>query len=124
MWCSWRCPLGGLELVPPVFGPRRLPSSLPPASCPHPGYRAGASSWRVTPSGACGPTVGGMHLRATMGRHREGLIAVILAVGYAVELLLYPGSDLAIALLLALCAGLALALRRRAPLAIFLVVSI
>jgi signal transduction histidine kinase len=65
-----------------------------------------------------------MHLRATMGRHRDVLIAVILAVGYAVELLLYPGSDLAIALPLAVAAGLALALRRRAPLAIFLVVSI
>ncbi len=57
-------------------------------------------------------------------RHRDLLVALALATGYGVELLAYPDTDNAIVVPLAIGIGLTLALRRRAPLATFLIVLV
>jgi signal transduction histidine kinase len=65
-----------------------------------------------------------MQLFASVRRHRDLLVAVALAIAYAVELLAYPNTDDAIVVPLAIGTGLMLALRRRAPFATFLIVLI
>src|ERR1700752_4444598 len=65
-----------------------------------------------------------MRVPAAVKRHRDEVVAVALAVGYAAELVAYPDGDLPIAIPLAVGAGLATALRRRAPFTAFLVVSL
>jgi signal transduction histidine kinase len=63
-----------------------------------------------------------MQLSVTVRRHRDLLVAVVLALAYTIELLAHDDADHAIAVPLAIGAGLMLALRRRSPFATFLVV--
>ncbi len=65
---------------------------------------------------------GGMELRRFLQRHGDLLIAAGFAVGYVLELTGYPEADLPIAIPLALGAAASMAVRRKAPLAVFLIV--
>lgn len=65
-----------------------------------------------------------MPLPATVRRHGDLLVAVLLALAYVVELLTYPPADLSYAIPLALGTGLVLAWRRRAPFVVFLLVTV
>ncbi len=64
-----------------------------------------------------------MDLRDTVRRHGDLLLAVTVAVLYAAEVARYPHADHAIAVPLAVVAGLTLALRRRLPVVTFVVVT-
>jgi signal transduction histidine kinase len=57
-------------------------------------------------------------------RHRDGLLAGMLAVAYPVEVALYDQIDHAVAIPLAVLTGLALTTRRRLPFATFVVVMV
>ena len=65
-----------------------------------------------------------MKLPAAVRRHGDLLVAVAFAVAYAGELLAYDDANHAIAVPLAVAAGLALAPRRRAPFLSFVVVAV
>ena len=65
-----------------------------------------------------------MKLPAAVRRHGDLLVAVAFAVAYAGELLAYDDANHAIAVPLAIAAGLALAPRRRAPFLSFVVVAV
>ena len=65
-----------------------------------------------------------MEVLTRLRRHRDPVIAAALVIGYVGELLAYPRTDRAVALPLAVVAAGILALRRRAPVTTFLVVSI
>jgi signal transduction histidine kinase len=65
-----------------------------------------------------------MRVPVVVKRHRDEIVAVALAVAYAAEVRNYPDADLRIALPLAIGAGLCTAMRRRAPFATFLLVSV
>ena len=65
-----------------------------------------------------------MKLPVAVRRHGDLLVAVAFAVAYAGELLAYDDADHAIAVPLAVGAGLALVPRRRAPLVSFVLVAI
>ena len=64
-----------------------------------------------------------MEVSALLRRHRDLVVAIAVGVAYVVELLLYDRTDRAVALPMAVVAAMMLALRRRAPLTTFLVVS-
>ncbi len=65
-----------------------------------------------------------MALRRLVRRHGDALIALALATVYVVELLRFPDAHLDVTLPLGVGACLALAVRRRAPLAIFVIVTV
>jgi signal transduction histidine kinase len=64
-----------------------------------------------------------MAYRELVARYGDALIAVGLAVLYVVELVNYPGAHLDLTIPLAVAACLPLALRRKAPLLVFVVVT-
>jgi len=65
-----------------------------------------------------------MKLPAAVRRHGDLLVAVSFSVAYAGELLAYDDANHAVAVPLAIAAGLALAPRRRAPFLSFVVVAV
>ena len=65
-----------------------------------------------------------MQLPPAVRRHADLLVGVAFAAAYAAELLAYDDADHTIAVPLAIGAGLALAVRRRAPFASFVVVAV
>jgi signal transduction histidine kinase len=65
-----------------------------------------------------------MRVRDVLLRHRDVVLAAVLAVGYVAEVVRWDDSDHAIAVPLALAAGIALSTRRRLPFATFLVVTV
>jgi signal transduction histidine kinase len=64
-----------------------------------------------------------MPMLTRLRRHGDVLLAGLLAVGYTIELLLFDDSRPALTVPLAIVASLSLALRRKVPLAVFVVVT-